>query len=414
MPENPVSLRRRIQLGEDSSLELKEVRISGGKIKGPTRTSLADELAAFANTRGGTLVLGVEDNTRAIIGIPLNRLDQVEHFVLEVCNSNIEPPLPCHIYRSELPDFVGELQPVLRVEIPRGLYVHRSSGGYFYRQGSSKRQMSTQMLSRLFEQRSQARQYRFEEQAVPETTFSDLDAARLRHILGAAPDYLGTCKKMNLATEDESGHIRATVAGILMFSSSPHRWLPGAFIQAVCYRGTHQDTNYQVDAQDITGSLDEQVAGAMAFLRRNMSVAARKIPGRVETPQFSLRAVFEAVVNAVAHRDYAVHGSKIRLFLFANRLELYSPGPLPNSITVESIELRQSTRNELLTTLLAKCAWADPTGEVTRQFLMEKRGDGVPIIIQESQKLSGRRPEYRVLDGAEVMLTVYAASDPAH
>jgi len=86
---------------------------------------------------------------------------------------------------------------------------------------------------------------------------------------------------------------------------------------------------------------------------------------------------------------------------------------LPNTVTVEAIALRQSTRNELLTTLLARCPVEDPTGEFKRQFLMEKRGDGVPIIFDESQKLSGRLPEYRVIDDAEVLLTIYGAAPPS-
>ncbi len=217
---------------------------------------------------------------------------------------------------------------------------------------------------------------------------------------------------MKLITEDESRQARATVAGILMCSSSPERWLPGAFVQAVCYRGIRQDSNYQIDAQAITGSLDKQVAAAMVFVRWNMQVAARKAPGRVDVPQFSLRAVFEAIVNAVAHRDYAVYGSKIRLFLFADRLEPYSPDPLPNSVTVDSLELRQSTRNELLTTLLAKCSVEDPAGDISRQYLMEKRGDGVSIIFRKSRELSGLRPEYRAIDDAEVLLTIHAARLP--
>ena len=217
---------------------------------------------------------------------------------------------------------------------------------------------------------------------------------------------------MKLAADDETGRTRATVAGILMCSSTPEQWLPGAFIQAVRYRGVRQDSNYQLDAQAITGPVDEQIAAAMAFVRRNMRVAARKVPGRVDLPQFSLRAVFEAVVNAAAHRDYAVHGSAIRLFLFDDRLELYSPGPLPNSVTVDALALRQATRNELLTTLLAKCRAVDPSGEIARQFLMEKRGDGVPTILDESLRLSGRWPEYQVIDDAEVLLTIYGAGPP--
>jgi predicted HTH transcriptional regulator len=180
----------------------------------------------------------------------------------------------------------------------------------------------------------------------------------------------------------------------------------------VRYRGTRQDSNYQIDAEEISGPLDDQIRTALAFVRRNMSVGARKDPARLETPQYSIRAVFEAVVNAVAHRDYSIHGSKIRLFLFDDRLELYSPGPLPNTVTIESIALRQSTRNELVTSLLAKCPIEDPAGEVGRRFFMEKRGDGVPIILNESRQLSGREPVYRLIDDAELLLTIWAATPP--
>ena len=144
-----------------------------------------------------------------------------------------------------------------------------------------------------------------------------------------------------------------------------------------------------------------------------MTISARKEPGRIETPQYSIRAVFEAVVNAVAHRDYSVHGSKIRLFLFDDRLELYSPGALPNTVTVENLDLRQSTRNELMTTLLSRCKVDDPTGETGRQYFMEKRGDGVPIILEASRKLAGRLPVYRLIDDAELLLTIWAAKPEA-
>ena len=409
MPDSPKELLRRIQLGEDSSLELKDVSFRGDTVFGPRRHALADELAAFANTRGGVLVLGVENKTRDIVGIPIDRLDTVERFVFEICNESIEPPLQFLSFRTELPNAAGEPRPLLKVEIPRGLFVHRSPGGYFHRQGSSKRQMPTEFLLRLGQQRGQVRPYRFEEQPVPGTTFADLEPDRRQRFVRAGTDDLVTFKKMKLATEDESGKTRATVAGILMCSSRPQQWLPNAFIQAVCYQGARQDSNYQLDAQAITGPVDEQVAAAMVFVRRNMQVAARKAPGREDIPHFSLRAVFEAIVNAVAHRDYAVYGSKIRLFLFADRLELYSPGPLPNSVTVDSLALRQSTRNELLTTLLTKCRVGNTAGGIARQFLMEKRGDGVPIILNESLKLSGQQPEYRIIDDAEVLLTIHAA-----
>ncbi len=410
MYDSPEELLRKIRLGEDSSLELKRVALRGERVSEPRRDNLADEMACIANTLDGVVVLGVDDKTREVTGIRVEDLETVERFVSEICIDSITPPVVFRSFRIELPDSTGEMQPVIKVEIPRSLFVHESPGGYFHRQGSSCRKMPPELLARLFQQRSQARLVRFDEQPVPDTDRGVLDETLWRRFVGAASESdVSTLRKMKLLTTDDTEQERATVAGLLVCSRRPHRWLPGAFIQAVRYRGAGQDSNYQLDAQEITGALDEQVRTALAFVRKNMQVEARKDPARVEVPQFSMRAVFEAIVNAVAHRDYSVHGSKIRLFLFDDRLELYSPGPLPNTVTLDSIALRQSTRNELLTTLLAKCLVEDPSGELGRRFLMEKRGDGVPIILNESKKLSGREPEYRLIDEAELLLTIYGA-----
>jgi ATP-dependent DNA helicase RecG len=413
MFDSPEELLRKIRLGEDTSLELKAVTLRGSHVSEPRRSDLADEIAAIANTHDAVLVLGVDDKTREVLGIPLTHLEAVERLVYEVCNESIKPPVLFRSFRLELPDSTGALRAVLKVDVPRSLFVHKSPGGYFHRQGSSKREMPTEVLARLLQQRSQASIIRFDEQAVPGTKFDDLDEKLRRRFLGPhLGDSVISFLKMKLLIEDDAGQSRATVAGALMCSVVPERWLPGAFIQAVRYRGTRQDSNYQIDAQEVTGPLDEQVRIALAFVSRNMWVAARKEPARAEVPQFSLRAVFEAIVNAVAHRDYSIYGSKIRLFQFDDRLEIYSPGSLPNSVTVESIAMRQSTRNELLTTLLAKCPVEDPWGEIGRRFLMEKRGDGVPIILEESRKLSGRDPEYRLIDDAELLLTIFSAQAP--
>jgi predicted HTH transcriptional regulator len=410
MFDSPEELLRKIRLGEDTSLELKAVTFRGDRVSGPTRDDLADEVAALANTHDGVLLLGVDDKSRDVTGIPIERLESVERFVYEICNDSVRPPVSFRAFRLELPDSTGTLRAVLKVDVPRSLFVHESPGGYFQRQGSSKRKMPPELLARLFQQRSQARLIRFDEQAVPGTSPHDLDVDLRRRFLGEDVEpSVATLQKLKLLTNDDSGERRATVAGILMCCQSPETWLPGAFIQAVRYRGSRQDSNYQVDAQEIKGPLDRQVRDAISFVQRNMRVAALKDPARREVPQFSIRAVFEAVVNAVAHRDYSIHGSKIRLFLFDDRLELYSPGPLPNTVTIDSIALRQSTRNELITTLLAKCPAEDPAGAIGRRFLMEKRGDGVPIILAESRKLSGRDPDYRLIDDAELLLTIHSA-----
>jgi predicted HTH transcriptional regulator len=407
-------LIKKIDLGEDAVLELKSVHFKGSRISGPRRSNLADELAAMANTNDGVCVLGVDDKTRTIAGIPRDKLDIVETYLHEICNDLIKPPLDVRIIRLELPDAAGNSQPVIKIDIPKSLFVHKSPGGYFRRQGSAKRELGPEQLARLFQQRSQTRFISFDEQTVPNTSFDDLDESLWRCFVALNPSDgpVITLRKMKLLAEDDTNTERVTVAAVLLCTHHPETFLPGAYIEAVRYRGVHQDSHHQTDAARITGPLHQQITNALAFARRNMAVAAVKTPARREYPQFSERAMFEAIVNAIAHRDYSIYGSKIRLFMFDDRFELYSPGGLPNTVTIESLPLRQATRNELVTSLLARCPVEPDDRGIGRMYLMEKRGDGVPIILKESYDLSGKYPEYRLLDDAELLLTIYSAELP--
>ena len=161
-----------------------------------------------------------------------------------------------------------------------------------------------------------------------------------------------------------------------------------------------------MDAAEITGPLDTQVAEACRFVFKNMRVAAVKIPGRVDIPQFAMNAVFEAIVNAVAHRDYSISGAKIRIHLFADRLEVMSPGGLPNSLTLEEIGERQFSRNELICTCLSRCPLEQRFTDVVRLRLMDRRGEGVPVILLSSFKLSGKNAIYELLGDSELRLTI--------
>lgn len=281
MVNNQDELLEKIRLGEDSYLELKEARFSGERVSAPGRNDLADELAAFANSRGGVLLLGVRDSDRAIVGIPVERLDAVESLMREACNDSIRPPLLPVIKRLLLPGAAGTPVAVLRVEVPRSLFVHQSPGGYFHRLGS-KRQMPPDYLARLFQQRSQTRLIRFDEQTIAAGGLDDLEPALWERFAtpltrDTAPDLL---QKLGMARRNENGALRPTVAGILLAGRQPQRFLPTAYVQAVAYRGltVRPDDNslYQRDAQDITGPLDEQIMAAMDFVHHeNAAVAAR-------------------------------------------------------------------------------------------------------------------------------------------
>ena len=224
---------------------------------------------------------------------------------------------------------------------------------------------------------------------------------------GAADPEL-TLEKLALLAVDEAGIPRATVAGVLLCTRNPEQWLPNACITATRYRGRDRASG-QIDAQEITGPLNRQISAAVAFAVRNMQVAARKESARVDLPQYSDRVLFEALVNAVVHRDYSLHGSRIRLSMFEDRLEVQSPGSLPNNLTVESMATRQATRNEALASVLGRMPVGGVQGSEDRQYFMERRGDGVPIIRRETQELCGKLPEYRLIDDSEVCHTNPAA-----
>ena len=335
-------LIRRIRLGEDSTLELKRVLLAGSKVTAPKRNEFADELSALANGWGGTVVLGVEDKSRDVVGIPIDQLDAVETWVREICNDSVAPPIDALIRKVELPGATGGLVTVICVEVSRSLFVHKSPGGYFRRIGSSKRELAPELLARLFQERSQSRVIRFDESCVPETTLDNLDGELTVRFLreGWSEDDVpeDAARKLRLVVDDDDGVARLTLAGVLLCTREPQRWLPHAYVQAVSYAGERTDINYQTDARDISGRLDEQVTEALHFVRKNMLVRATKTTGRTDRPQFSERAVFEALVNAVAHRDYSMAGSRVRLHMFGDRLELYVPGALANTLTPDTLQ----------------------------------------------------------------------------
>ena len=398
-------LAGRIRLGEDSTLEFKAVVLAGDRVRSPDRREFADELAAMANGRGGTVVLGVDDRSREILGLPLDGLDVVEGWVREICNDPVKPPLDADIRKLELADAGGRRVPVVRIDLARSLFVHRSPGGYFRRIGSSKREMAPEALARLFQERSQSRMIRFDESVVPGTSAGDLHYS-LTQRFSREDTSKETLRKLRIVADDDDGTERLTLAGVLLCTPEPQRWLPHACIQAVSYAGQRTDTDYQTDAREIGGPLDEQVAEALHFVRRNMLVRATKRLGRSERPQFSERAVFEALVNAVAHRDYSMAGARIRLHMFGDRLELHVPGALANTLAPDSLHLRQSSRNELIVSLLARCS---APADLGRSHMMDRRGDGVPIIRSECEQFSGCLPEYSLLDDSELRLVIPAA-----
>jgi len=399
-------IESRLRSSEDSGWEFKQVEFAGDRPRRPARDDWADEIAAFANAAGGVVLAGVSDDG-TVIGMSRAQIANLDSLLVELSTDTVKPPIRIHTCHRELSG--GKL--VLLAEVPQSDFVHESPGGNYIRVGGSKRLMGSDERLRLTQRRSQARFLWFDKQPVPETGFKTLAESLWKPLLSAegAAEPEAALGKLALLEDDENGVLRATVAGVLLCTPNPEAWLPNASITATRYRGADRSSG-QIDAREITGPLYGQIADAVAFVVRNMRVAARKEPARVDIPQYSQKAVFEALVNAVVHRDYSMRGSKIRLSMFSDRLEIQSPGSLPNNLTVESMSQRQSTRNEALASAMARIPVGVTPGGEDRRYFMERRGDGVPIIRRETWELCGKHPEYRVIDDSEVLLVIPAAT----
>ncbi len=342
-----------------------------------------------------------------MIGIAPSNIGTLVGYISEICHDSVDPPLvDFYVGDVLVTDESGDERYLVYVQVERSLWLHKSSNGYFYRHGDSKREMSIEHLLRVGQSRSQVRIISFDEQAVPNTSQDTLQKDLFMRFV--VDDKQSSLSQRRLLVS-YNNTLHATVAGILMCNPAPDQYLHNSYIQAVFYRGKDRDANYQIDAKDCHGPLDEQIISAYHFANQYNRLSARKEVGREEKPQYSMRAVFEALVNAVVHRDYSIHGSKIRLFMFADRLEIHSPGALANTLTVESLIDNQFTRNELLSRLLSELSLNDGIGPtVRRRYFLERRGEGVGIIFRESENLSGRKPVYDMIDG-ELKLTIYAA-----
>ena len=397
-------IRQRLELGEDSRWEFKQVEFAGSRPTSPARDDLADEVIAFGNANGGVLLLGVTDDG-LIQGMSREQMVALSHLMVEVCTDSIEPALRIDVNHREL-----DGKAFVVVEVPRGDSLHERGGRSWIRVGASKRRLTGDERMRLAQRRAQARYLWFDRQAVPDTGFETLSErlwGPLLSVAGAADPIRGLAN-MRLLARDEADVFRATVAGVLLCARVPQHWLPQAVMTATHYRGRDRASE-QLDAQEIDGPLQSQIADGMKFVARNMRVAARKSPARENLPQYSTAAVFEALVNAVAHRDYSMSSRRIRLSMFADRLEIDTPGQLPNGMTIENMHTTQATRNEVIASVFGRLPVGDVPGSAHRAFLMERRGDGVAIILKETQETAGVQPVYSLVGESSLVLSIPAA-----
>ena len=209
MFDSLTELLEKIDLGEDSTIEFKREL--------PERKELSDEMAAFANARGGVILIGVEDNGD-IVGIDRESLDGAEKTVVEICQDSIDPPVHIVTEKRRIDE-----KNVLKVDVPSSPFVHRSSNGYFIRQGSTKREMTTERLGRLLQNRSQVHRMAFDEQFVPNTHRDTLSRSLYQRFItpGVAEHEEENLLLKRRLLVKEGENYRASVAGVLMCHQKP-------------------------------------------------------------------------------------------------------------------------------------------------------------------------------------------------
>ena len=397
-------IRHQLRSGEDSRWRFKPIKFDGDTPVRACINDLADELGALANGGGGAMLCQIADDSTGH-GMSREQLIALNRLLGDVCTEIIEPPLRVGIYHREL-----DGRAFVLAEVPCGETVHERCGNAFIRAGTNKSLLSAAECLRLKQDRAQNQLLRFERQIVAGAGFDTLDERLwdpLLSLSGAAEPRRGL-RALRLLELDDSGEDRATVAGILLATPDPQKWFPQATIVATCCCGTDEASG-QLETQEIVGPLSRQIADAVKFVVRNMRVSASQNSQKDDLSQYSKSAVFEAVVNAVAHRDYSMFSRKIRLSMFEDRLEIESPGQPPNSMTIDGMEYGQSARNEVIASVLRRISVTDVAGADHREFMMERRGDGVSIIRKETEAATGLPPEYEVVDESSLVVRIPAA-----
>ena len=365
---------------------------------------LAKELVAFANLEGGVVLLGVEDDG-SISGITRHRL---EEWVMTACRDKIRPGL-IPFYEQ-----IKDVEPgkdVVIVRVSRGFDVHtlwhNNKNAYFIRVGSQSREPTPEELGRLFQQRGS---FRAELRPVSGATLADLDMRRLSNYFAHvreqdAPDINDESAWKNLLFNTEiMVEDGITVSGVLLFGKTPNRFLPQAGIDAVAYPGVEKDYAARERAAlrgamapllNIAGEVVEAglVEQAMAFVQRNTSIGGLLKEGgvrRENRPAYPVEAVREAIVNALVHRDYLLSSTDIELSIYEDRLEITSPGRLPNGITpTRMLTGCRAARNQLLKDIMRDYGYLEHSGMgVPRKIVkcMRENNGTEPALIEDEER----------------------------
>ncbi|CAG0937058.1 hypothetical protein TFLX_05964 [Thermoflexales bacterium] len=346
--------------------------------------ALAETLVAFANGDGGTVVMGLDEH-----GKPTGRVypEDVES-ALRRAEIKCRPPIHTGWEQIELAGAA-----VIAVSVPRSAELHSMSDGrVVIRMGAENRPLAGDAIRQLAATKSSGE---FEMEVVPGARRSDLDDEVIAEYLTKREERQ---RKRVTATPDELLHEigaldiqgNPTVAGLLLFGRNPQQFLPQTGLVFVKFIGTEPRGEGGLPGygrrEEITGPLARVIEGAWDVVWEEMHVGA-VVKGlereeRTEYPPFAVR---ECLVNAVCHRDYRLKGRRIEIRMFADRMEVISPGGLPGFITVDNLVEEHFSRNPRLVSGLFQWGY------------IEELGLGIDRMIEEMTQAGHHPPQFKAL-----------------
>ena len=403
---NRTDLTEIISNGENSGVEFKR--------DDSRPDSIAREMSALLNFEGGLILLGVEDNG-GISGLTRSR-EETERWVMEIACTHVQPEFIPSWHSVTFPD--GACVGVIRMAADGpGKPYKAKRGSYwvtFVRVGSTSREATRDEEGRLYQS---GRLMRYEIKPVLDMGLDSLDRGRLNNYFRVllqrdAPsvDDHEAWRRLLLNTGllvEAGGMTAATVAGVLLFGENPNYRVPQAGITATAFPRTEKDYD-TVDEDVIRGPLVSMMSErgrveekgvidrGVDFVSRNLHAVAWLEGGRrIRKKALPLEAVREAIVNAVVHRDYTLVGTDIEVSMYRDRLEVISPGRLPNSVTVEKMRegVLRVSRNELVKDVLRDYGYVEHLGMGVRKRIIEAmrvHNGTEPDLVEEEHRFTVR------------------------
>jgi len=361
------------------------------KIKLPKFLSLIKTCIAFANGSGGRIIIGIENETRKIVGIAEEERDRIYHDFLNSLYDSTSPTLFAQIYEK---NFNGIL--TLVIEVPPSLkkpYFLKSEGmpkGVYLRVGSSTRRASEDYVRELIQE---GQRIHFDEEPIHQN-ISILSADLLKNFYGGGvADIRLLADKLITHAVTHQNHYLPTVAGTLLFCKNPEDFIPESVIICTRFEGTTGRNIIQTE--EVTGNLEKQADVSFklikAWLSKNYTLHAMKLKSQLPVPSEALR---EAIINALIHRKYSIPGA-IKIALYDNRLEIFSPGCFPGLVDINKLgDGTTYLRNPTLARIAHKMG------------LVEKLGSGIRLIFDSCRKMNLKKPIYSE-EGDFVKITFY-------